>query len=73
MIPEFSYGVEAKSKALKISNEHTEYLWMDAESAMKKLKYDSNKSAIWELDYRLKNGSTDFIDDNIQSIKKFLQ
>ncbi len=72
MIPEFAYGVEVQSRELKISGEHIKYLWVSSESAIKKLKYDSNKSAIWELDYRLKNGSLDFIEDNIQLIKRFL-
>jgi len=71
MIPELAFGVEAPAKDLKISHEHTQYLWLDCESAIKKLKYDSNKSALYELDYRLKNGLAG-IEKNIQSIKKFL-
>ena len=71
MIPELAFGVEALSKELKISNEHTQYLWLGCESAIKKLKYDSNKSALYELDYRLKNGPAG-IEKNIQAIKKFL-
>ncbi|MEK7172479.1 MAG: NUDIX pyrophosphatase [Patescibacteria group bacterium] len=71
MIPELAFGVEAPSKELKISHEHTQYLWLSYEQAIKKLKYDSNKSALYELDYRLKNGLT-IIAKNIQSIKNFL-
>ena len=71
MIPEFAFGVEAASRELKISNEHTQYLWLNYEDAIKKLKYDSNKSALWELDYRLKNG-VDGIENNIQAVKKYL-
>lgn len=71
MIPEFAFGVEARSRELKISGEHTQYLWLSCEDAIKKLKYDSNKSALWELDYRLKNGLDD-IEKNIRAIKKFL-
>ena len=70
MIPEFAFGVEAQSRELKISKEHTQYLWLDCDSAIKKLRYDSNKSALWELDYRLKNGLSG-IEENIQAIKKF--
>ena len=72
MIPEFAFGVEAQSKKLKISKEHTEYLWLSCEDAIDKLKYDSNKSALWELDYRLKNKNIDGIEKNTQDIKKFL-
>jgi len=71
MIPEFAFGVEAQSRELKITSAHTQYLWLNCDDAIKKLKYDSNKSAIWELDYRLKNGLAG-IDKNIQTIKNFL-
>ena len=72
MIPEFAFGVEVQSRELKISSEHTQYLWLSCEDAINKLKYDSNKSVIWELDYRLKNGSLDGIKKNIKAVKRFL-
>ena len=72
MIPEFAFGVELTSRKLKISSEHTQYLWLSCDDAINKLKYDSNKSALWELDYRLKNGVLDGIEKNVQTIKKFL-
>lgn len=71
MIPEFSFGVEVRTKKLKIGSEHTQYLWLSCNDAINKLRYDSNKSALWELNYRLKNGF-DGIKRNIQVIKKFL-
>ena len=46
MIPEISFGVEAVKKELKISNEHTQYLWLSCDEAINKLRYDSNKSAV---------------------------
>jgi len=70
MIPEFSFGVEVSSKELKISSEHIQYLWLSCDGAINKLRHDSNKSALWELDYRLKNGLAG-MKENIQSIKKF--
>jgi len=72
MIPEFAFGVELPSKKIKLGNEHTKYLWVSCKEAIKKLKYDSNKSAIWELDYRLKNKKIGGIEKNIRTIKKFL-
>jgi len=72
MIPEFSFGVELPSKKLKISSAHIQYLWLRCEDAIKKLKYDSNKSALWELHYRLKNNNLDGVEKNIRSIKKYL-
>ena len=29
--------------------------WVNYDNAMQKLKYDSNKTALWELNERLKN------------------
>lgn len=72
MIPEFAFGVELPSRKLKISSAHTQYLWLSFEDAIKKLKYDSNKSALWELDYRLKNRSVDDIEKNVKIIRRFL-
>lgn len=72
MIPEFAFGVELPSRKLKISSVHTQYLWFSCEDDIKKLKYDSNKSALWELDYRLKNRILDGIKKNAKVIKRFL-
>lgn len=72
MIPEFAFGVWLFSRKLKITNAHNQYLWLSFENAIKKLKYDSNKSALWELDYRLKNDDFKGIGKNIQLIKKLL-
>jgi len=70
MIPEISFGVEAPGRDLKISGEHTQYLWLSCNDAINQLRYDSNKSAVWELNYRLRNGF-DGVEKNIQAIKKF--
>jgi len=72
MIPEFAFGVEVLSRKLKITSEHTQYLWLSCEKAIKKLKYDSNKSALWELDYRLKNRKFKTIKKNVKVIRRFL-
>jgi dATP pyrophosphohydrolase len=69
MVPEIAFGVEVSSKDFTISHEHTEYEWLSCKEATEKLKYDSNKSALWELDYRLKNG-IDGIEKNIQLVEK---
>ena len=41
---------------LNLSHEHTEYDWVDYETAIKRLRYDSNKTALWELDNKIKLG-----------------
>jgi len=68
-IPEITFGVEIASRELNIGDEHTEYSWFSFDEAMDKLKYDSNKCALWELDYRLKNNQNS--SNNIQLIKKY--
>ena len=53
LIYEHCYGIEISNKKLTLSKEHTEFKWVTYEEAMKKLKYDSNKNALWELNYLL--------------------
>lgn len=53
-LPEYSFGVEVFSRDLKIGKEHSAYKWLFYRKAKELLKYDSNKSALWELDYRLR-------------------
>jgi dATP pyrophosphohydrolase len=53
IIPEYCFGVEVKGRQLNISREHIEYKWVNYEEAVKMLKWDSNKSALWELNERL--------------------
>lgn len=56
VIPEYTFAVKAESDIIRLSHEHTEYVWADYESAVKALKYDSNRTALWELDSRIKKG-----------------
>ncbi len=56
VITEFSFAVNVKDEKFNLSNEHTKYNWVDYESAMKLLKYDSNKTALYELNERIKKG-----------------
>lgn len=56
VIPEYTFAVRLNSTELKISHEHTEYEWVTYETAGKRLQYDSNKTALWELDNRIRLG-----------------
>ena len=51
------YFCDRGKKDIKIilSDEHEKMEWVNYNNAMKKLKYDSNKTALWELNERLKN------------------
>src|SRR5574341_341628 len=54
VIPQYCFGVTAPNIQITISREHTEYRWFTYEEAYKLIKYDGNKTALWELNMRLK-------------------
>ena len=54
VIPEYTFAIKLKNCNIKLSNEHKEYKWVEYDEAIKKLKYDSNKKDLWELNERLK-------------------
>jgi len=54
VIPEYCFGVKAETAELQLSSEHTKYKWLNYNAARKILHWDSNKGALWELDYRLR-------------------
>ncbi|MQR94572.1 NUDIX hydrolase [Fictibacillus phosphorivorans] len=55
VIPEHTFGIEATDQKLDLSKEHSVYKWVSYEEALSSLKWDSNKTALWELHTRLKN------------------
>jgi len=56
VIPEYSFAVMLEKTNLTLSHEHTKYEWVDYETAVKRLKYDSNRTALWELESKIKLG-----------------
>lgn len=54
VVPEYAFAVEIKNDDIVLSSEHKEYRWVEYDEAMRLLKYDSNKTALWELNERLK-------------------
>lgn len=56
VIPEYAFGVGADGAQLRLSDEHTEYGWFGFEDACKAVRWDSNRTALWELDQRLRHG-----------------
>jgi dATP pyrophosphohydrolase len=54
VVPEYAFGIQASTGEIKLSSEHTEYRWVDYETASGLLKWDSNRNALWELDLRLR-------------------
>ncbi|PEK48382.1 NUDIX pyrophosphatase [Bacillus toyonensis] len=53
VIKEFSFGVKVPTKNIELSKEHFNYKWLCFEEAIPLLKWDSNKTALWELNKRL--------------------
>ena len=53
IIKEYSFGIETTTQDINISDEHVQYEWFVYNDAKEKLFWDSNKTALWELDYRL--------------------
>ena len=53
VVPEYSFGVSLENYDIHLSSEHKEYKWCLFEEAYEKLKFDSNKTALWELNQRL--------------------
>ncbi|EHI99482.1 NUDIX hydrolase [Clostridium sp. DL-VIII] len=54
VIPEYTFAVNVETDEMILSNEHTDCQWMDYKTAKEKLRYDSNKVALWEVDNKIK-------------------
>ena len=50
---EFAFAANINDKEITLSLEHDEYKWVDYEEAKSILRYDSNKSALWEINEKL--------------------
>ena len=54
VIPQYCFGVLVEDTPIVLSHEHTEFKWLSYDEAHGFLKYDGNKTALWELDKRLR-------------------
>lgn len=55
VVTENAFGVFTENCNIKLSSEHNQYAWFTFEEAYDKLEFDSNKTALWELNQRLLN------------------
>ncbi len=56
VITEHSFAYELKENdKIKLSKEHSGCQWMNYQEATDSLKYDSNKTALWELRERIRS------------------
>lgn len=53
VINEYAFGVDVQNVEIRLSDEHTDYRWCLYEDAIRFLNWDSNKTALWELNERL--------------------
>lgn len=53
VVPEYTFGADAGEQEIDLSHEHEEFRWVDYPTARELLTFDSNRNALWELDYRL--------------------
>lgn len=56
VVPEYAFAVRVENTSLQLSREHTEYEWAAYARAHAMLQYDSNRTALWELNRRLELG-----------------
>ncbi len=54
VIPEYAFAFECHD-VIRLSHEHLECVWLSYEEAKTRLKWDSNRTALYELDCRLRN------------------
>jgi len=54
VIPEYCFAIDASDAVLVLSGEHTEARWVSYDQACALLQWDSNRTALWELNERLK-------------------
>ena len=56
VVPQFSFGADAPGLSLTVSPEHTRFEWLTYREATARLAYQSNATALWELNERLTRG-----------------
>ena len=54
VVPQCCFGVRATGQDLVLSHEHTAQAWLTFDAALERLRWDGEKTALWELDRRLR-------------------
>jgi dATP pyrophosphohydrolase len=49
VVPEISFGVHVPERELTLSSEHVSMRWLSFSEAERLLRFDSNRTALWEL------------------------
>jgi len=53
VVPEYAFGADIGDQQIVLSAEHASFRWVEYATAQSLLRFDSNKNALWELDFRL--------------------
>lgn len=56
LIPEYAFGLLVRRHELTLSDEHMDYRWVGLDAARELVRWDSNRIALWELEYRIRHG-----------------
>lgn len=64
VIPVYSFAVQVCSKNIQISYEHTDYRWCEYEQAARMLHFDLDRTALYELNERIKNDRWNIVKSN---------
>lgn len=55
VIPIYTYAYKMTQMEVNLSEEHVDYQWVTYDQAMELLHFDLDKTALWELEKRIKN------------------
>jgi len=53
VVPEYAFAVDVSAYPITLSQEHDEIRWLNFKEAYGRLTWDSNRTAMWELNERL--------------------
>ena len=63
VVRELAFGAEvAADEVIRLSGEHADLDWLSYAKARDRLRWDSNRTALWELHTRLTEGAVDRAD-----------
>ena len=54
VVPVYTYCVNVDTLEIKLSHEHTEFKWCTCEEAMRSVHFDSDRTALYELNERIR-------------------
>lgn len=57
VVPEYAFAFECEER-IRLSHEHTSSVWLTYEEARGRLKWDSNRTALYELHCRIRDSLT---------------